>query len=103
MYTTGVSELRFEWDPRKAASNKAKHGVSFEEASRVFADELALFMADPEHSDEEDRFILLGLSSQVRLLVVVHAHREDDGVVRIISARRANTRERTQYRESNSP
>ena len=104
MYTSGVSQLRFEWDPRKATSNKAKHGVSFEEASSVFADELALFVADPEHSDEEEeRFILLGLSSHVRLLVVVHAHREDDGVVRIISARRANTRERTQYRESNSP
>lgn len=98
-----MSELRFEWDSRKAASNSVKHGVSFEEASTVFTDELALFMTDPEHSDTEDRFILLGLSSQVRILVVVHAHREGDGIVRIISARRANTRERRQYSEANAP
>lgn len=102
-YTSRVAELRFEWDARKAAANKAKHGVSFEEASTAFADELALFMADPEHSHEEDRFVLLGLSSSVRLLVVVHAYREDDETIRIISARRANSRERTQYKESNSP
>jgi hypothetical protein len=98
-----VSALRFEWDPRKAAANKSKHGVTFDEAVSVFADELALFMADPEHSDKEDRFVLLGLSSSVRLLVVVHAYREDDETIRIISARRANSRERAQYKESNSP
>ncbi|NBX37157.1 MAG: BrnT family toxin [Planctomycetes bacterium] len=98
-----MSELRFEWDPRKAAANKSKHGVTFDEAVSVFADELALFMADPEHSDKEDRFVLLGLSSSVRLLVVVHSHREDDETIRIISARRANNRERAHYKESNSP
>jgi len=97
-----VSELRFEWDPRKAASNRAKHGITFDEAATVFSDEFALFMDDPEHSDDEDRFVLMGLSSSVRLLVVVHASRENDETVRIISARRANTRERTQYRESNA-
>jgi len=98
-----VAALRFEWDPRKAAANKSKHGVTFDEAVSVFADELALCMADPEHSDKEDRFVLLGLSSLVRLLVVVHAYREDDETIRIISARRANSRERAHYKESNSP
>lgn len=102
-YTTCVSDLRFEWDPRKAAANKAKHGVTFDEAATVFSDELALFMDDPEHSNDEDRFVLMGVSSSVRLLVVVQAYRENDETVRIISARRANSRERSQYRESNSP
>ncbi|MEO6331589.1 MAG: BrnT family toxin, partial [Gemmatimonadaceae bacterium] len=62
---------RFEWDPAKAAANLKKHGVGFEEAQTVFEDEEALLMADPDHSDEEERFILLGLSSSLRVLVVV--------------------------------
>jgi len=98
-----VAELRFEWDPRKAAANKGKHGVTFHEASMVFADEFALFMADSEQSGDEDRFVLLGLGPSVRLLVVVHTHREYDDVVRIISARRANRHERRQYTERNAP
>ncbi len=98
-----VVDLCFEWDPRKASSNKSKHGISFEEASTVFADELAVLIADPDHSASEDRFVLLGLSASIRVLVVVHAYRENERTVRIISARRANTRERTQYRETNSP
>lgn len=102
-YTEGVPELRVEWDARKAAANRAKHGVTFDEASTAFADELALFMADPEHSRDEDRCVLLGLSASVRLLVVVHAYRENDETVRIISARRATSRVRAQYRETNSP
>lgn len=98
-----MSELRFEWDPRKAAANLAKHRVSFEEARTVFADELALIIADDAHSEAEDRFVLLGLSASVRALVVVHAYLEEDRTVRIISARRANPRERQQYKEANSP
>ena len=102
-YNAGVSSLRFDWDPRKAAANRAKHEVSFEEPRSAFADDGALIVADSEHSDDEDRFVLLGLSSSVRLLVVVHAYREDDETVRIISARRANSRECERYRERNSP
>jgi hypothetical protein len=69
-----VAELRFEWDPTKSAANKRKHGVAFEEAESVFADEQALLIDDPEHSDAEDRFVLLGLSATLRVLVVVHCY-----------------------------
>lgn len=92
-----VKELRFEWDARKAAANRRKHRVSFEEARTVFFDENALLIADAEHSDTEDRFILLGLSSQMRTLVVCHCYRQENDVLRIISARRANAPEREQY------
>ncbi|MFO0961271.1 MAG: BrnT family toxin [Phycisphaerales bacterium] len=98
-----MSSLQFEWDDGKAASNRRKHGVSFDEASTVFADESALLIADPEHSKSEDRFVLLGLSESARILVVVHAFREDENTVRIISARRANARERDQYLERWNP
>jgi uncharacterized protein len=89
--------LRFEWDPRKAALNKRKHGVSFEDAQTVFADELAKLIDDPDHSEDEDRFVLLGFSSSLRLLVVVHCYRAGGNVVRIISARNADRREQSQY------
>ena len=89
--------ISFERDPRKAALNLRKHGVSFEDAETVFADELAKLIDDPDHSDEEDRFVLLGLSSSLRILVVVHCYRADGGVVRIISARKANRDEQRQY------
>ena len=92
-------ELRFEWDPRKAAANRRKHGVSFTEAETVFADEHALLLADPEHSDAEDRFLLLGLSSGLRMLVVVHCYRAGDTMIRLVSARRADPSERRQYDE----
>ena len=92
-----MSDLRIEWDPRKAAANRRKHGVSFEEAATVFADEAALLIADPEHSDQEDRFVLLGLSATLRVLVVVHCYRETEDVIRIISARKATRRERGHY------
>lgn len=92
-----MSQLRFEWDPKKARRNQAKHGVSFDEASTAFADEHALIIADPDHSEEEDRFILLGLSAQLRLVVVVHCFREHDDVIRIISARKATRPESRQY------
>jgi uncharacterized DUF497 family protein len=93
----GMGSLRFEWDARKDAANQRKHGVSFKEASTVFADEDALLIADPDHSDEEERFVLLGLSSELRALVVCHCYREADETVRIVSARRANKREERQY------
>jgi uncharacterized DUF497 family protein len=91
-----VTEIRFEWDPRKATSNEKKHGVSFEEAESVFFDQQALLLADPQPAGEEDRFVLLGLSAALRMLVVVHALREQD-VIRIISARKATRLERQQY------
>lgn len=93
-----MASLRIEWDPRKAASNLKKHGVTFEEAASVFSDEHARLIRDPDHSDEEDRFVLLGLSWSLRVLVVCHFYRESAEVVRIISARRANRSERDQYR-----
>ena len=92
-----MSDLRIEWDPRKATANRRKHGVSFEEAATVFSDEAARLIADPEHSDHEHRFVLLGLSATLRILVVVHCYRETDDVIRIISARKATRRERGQY------
>jgi uncharacterized protein len=82
-----MDEIRFEWDPRKARSNERKHGVSFEEAESVFFDEQALLVDDPQPPGAEERFVLLGLSASLRLLVVVHALRDRD-VIRIISARR---------------
>jgi uncharacterized DUF497 family protein len=89
--------LRFEWDDRKAAANLKKHGVSFEEARSVFHDERAKLIDDPDHSEDEDRFILLGLSSLRRVLVVCHCYRRDDGVIRIISARKATAKEAKNY------
>ncbi len=92
-----MADLRIEWDPRKAASNKRKHGVSFDEAATVFSDENARLIEDPDHSDDEDRFVLLGLSWSLRLLVVCHCYRESRGVIRIISARKADRSERAHY------
>ncbi len=91
-------DLFFEWDPAKARANQRKHGVSFEEAQTAFSDEQGLVMHDPDHSDDEDRFVLLGTSTS-RLLVVCHCYRESDSVIRIISARTADKGERKLYRE----
>jgi uncharacterized DUF497 family protein len=91
-----VPDLRFEWDPRKNAANKRKHGVSFEEARTVFYDERALLIQDPDEEDDS-RFVLLGLSAGLRTLVVCHCYREDDYVIRIVSARKANREERRDY------
>ena len=93
-----MSALRFEWDPKKAASNLRKHKVSFEDAQTVFSDERALLVNDPDHSEDEERFVLLGLSSTMRLLVVVHCYRGADNVIRLISARKADADERSLYR-----
>ena len=92
-----MADLRFEWDPRKSRANKAKHGVSFEEARSAFLDENARVIPDSEYSEEEERFILLGMSIGLRLLVVCHCYRESERVIRIISARRADPSERRDY------
>lgn len=92
-----MSTLRFEWDERKATANLRKHGVSFDEAKSAFHDDNAKIIDDPDHSEEEDRFILLGLSSALRLLVVCHCYRCEEGVIRIISARKATTNETKCY------
>ena len=91
--------LHFEWDERKNSANKKKHGVSFEEAQSVFFDEDAIEYDDPEHSDDEDRFILVGRSYQLRILVVCQCFRRSASVIRIISARKATRRERRVHME----
>jgi uncharacterized DUF497 family protein len=92
-----MSELRFDWKPDKAQKNLIKHKVSFEEAKTVFFDENALMIADTEHSDDEDRFLLLGMSSFAKLLIVCHCYRENDDIIHIISARKADKGEHSQY------
>jgi uncharacterized DUF497 family protein len=89
--------MKFTWDKEKAASNQRKHGVSFEEAQTVFMDHNALRIYDPDHSESEDRFVLLGLSSALRMLVVCHCYREEKERVRIISARKATKSESATY------
>lgn len=91
-------DLVFEWDERKNSANRQKHGVSFEEARSAFLDENARVLPDPEHSHAEERFILLGLSASLRILVVCHCYREEESIVRIISARKADREEQRQYR-----
>lgn len=92
-----MSALRFEWDERKATANLKKHGVSFEEARTAFFDERARLIDDPDHSEDEERFILLGLSNALRLLLVCHCYRESADVIRIISARKATALESKCY------
>ena len=90
--------MRFEWDPAKAASNAKKHKVTFEVAKTVFHDEFAIQFFDEEHSYAEDRFLLLGMSSDARLLLVCHCERENGDVIRIICARKATETEAQYYR-----
>jgi len=92
-----MKELEFEWDKKKDKINTKKHGVSFNEARTVFYDEQAIQFYDPEHSDEEDRFILLGTSFKLKTLVVCHCFREENEKIRIISARKADTEEEQVY------
>jgi uncharacterized DUF497 family protein len=92
-----MNALRIEWDENKNSANRHKHGISFEEAETVFADDHALLIADPEHSDNEDRFILLGMSSSLRIMVVCHYYRVQDDVIRIITARKATREEQDGY------
>ncbi len=91
--------IKFSWDEKKARTNLQKHKVSFEEAKTVFADENARLIDDPDHSDEEDRFIMIGLSSKLKILTVVHCYRDNDNVIRIISARKSTKNEERQYKE----
>ena len=92
-----MKPLRFEWDEVKSRENKRKHGVSFEEARTVFYDDKAVEFYDDEHSDLEDRFLLLGISSRLRTLMVCHCLREGGDVIRIISARKATVAEQKHY------
>ncbi len=89
--------MRFEWDEDKAKTNVRKHGIGFDEAKTVFFEEDALLFSDPDHSEEDGRFLLVGPSALLRILVVVHCHRVDDEVIRIISARKATRREREAF------
>lgn len=89
--------FRFEWNATKEKTNIRKHGVSFDEAKTVFFDEHAIQFFDPDHSDEEDRFIMLGMSFRLRVIVVSHCFRKGETVIRLISARRANPAEEKEY------
>jgi len=91
--------VTFQWDDNKNKANIEKHGISFEEAASVFQDEGALVIADDEHSESEERFILIGFSFKANLLVVCHCYREKDSIIRIISARKADKKERQKYIE----
>jgi uncharacterized DUF497 family protein len=92
-----MNDLHFIWDEDKNKTNQKKHGISFDEAKTVFFDENAVEFQDPDHSKEEDRFILLGFSFKLRMLVVCYCYRENDTVIRIISARKATNKERLNY------
>jgi len=92
-----MKDISFVWDPRKNLINQTKHDIDFDEAKTVFFDEFARVIFDPSHSTEEDRFIILGLSSKLRLLVVCHCYRESDSIIRLISARKANKKEAVSY------
>lgn len=98
MYNVHMNDLRFEWDESKSKQNVRKHGVSFEEAQTVFGDDHAIRFFDPDHSDDEDRFIMLGVSFKLRILVVCHCYQESESVIRLISARKATRQESAHYR-----
>lgn len=92
-----MGNIEFAWDRRKARSNLVEHGVAFEEAQTVFPDQSARLIDDPDHSEDEDRFLLLGYSFQARCLIVSHCYRQSDSVIRLISARRATAQEEEVY------
>ncbi len=93
-----MKKLRSEWDPNKSKANQDKHCVSFEEAASVFYDEWAIEFYDDENSDWEDRFLLLGISTNLRLLLICHCYKANESVIRIISARKATKKESKHYR-----
>ena len=97
MYIVRMSALHFAWDEKKNRANARNHGVRFEEAQTVFMDERAIRFFDPDHSQDEDRFIMLGMSYKLRVLVVCHCFRENDTLIRIISARKADKQEVRNY------
>ena len=90
--------LHFEWDPRKSAENLRKHKVSFEEAQTVFYDDFGLLIPDPDHSVGEERFILIGTSATTGICIVSHCYKDKENIIRLISARKANRKEKDQYR-----
>ncbi|MCJ8503175.1 BrnT family toxin [Desulfatitalea alkaliphila] len=92
-----MKKLIFEWDNRKNTTNLRKHGVSFDDAQTVFFDENAIEFSDPDHSPHEERFLLLGLSQNLKVLVVCHCYREEESTIRIISARKATKKEQKVY------
>lgn len=92
-----MNRIVFEWDDKKAKSNLLKHGVSFEEAQSVFFDDMAIQFWDESHAEKEERFLMLGLSNKLRILLVVHCFRERDSTIRIISARKATNKEMNEY------
>ena len=94
-----MDELEFAWDKNKARLNLKRHKVSFEEAVTSFNDSNARLIHDPDHSDKEDRYILMGMSCSIRLLVTSHCYRENDSEIRIISARKADKQEQNEYWE----
>lgn len=97
MYIVCMGDIQFEWDEAKSREKNKKHSVSFEEAQTVFLDENAIRFFDPDHSDDEDRFLMLGISFQLRVLIVCHCFRVEDAIIRIISARKANRQEEATY------
>ncbi|MBR0164648.1 MAG: BrnT family toxin [Lachnospiraceae bacterium] len=94
-----MNDIRFAWDEKKNNLNQRKHGIAFEEAETVFYDENAILFDDPEHSEDEDRFLILGISRTERLCIVSHCYRDKDAVIRIISARKATSNETKTYNE----
>ncbi|RTZ92359.1 MAG: BrnT family toxin [Deltaproteobacteria bacterium] len=92
-----MKAIHFEWDDRKSEHNAKKHGITFQEAATVFYDEMAIEFYDDEHSEWEDRFLLLGLSEKLNLLLVCHSYKESEGIIRIISARKATKNESKFY------
>ena len=92
-----MKQLEFQWDPKKNRKNIRKHGVSFEEAKTAFYDEHALQFFDPDHSEDEDRFLLLGISFKLRTIIVCHCFREEETIIRIISAKKADKGESQDY------
>jgi len=94
-----MKNIEFSWNEKKAQKNINKHKISFEEAKTVFADENARLIEDPDHSEDEDRFILIGLSFSLKILTVVHCYRDDENNIRIISARKSTKNEEKQYKE----
>ena len=92
-----MKKLIFEWNDTKDETNQTKHGVAFEEAQTVFFDEKAIQFDDPDHSIDEERFLLLGFSQRLKVLVVCHCYRSDESIIRIISARRATKKEQKVY------
>ena len=93
--------ISFEWDDNKNVINSKKHGIDFQEAQSVFFDENGLLISDPDHSEFEERFILIGMSNKAELIIVSHCYRNNEEIIRIISARKATKNEYQQYKEAN--